>query len=141
MTQKPSTSLKLSEFVAELESELARLNSLVAGNAELIIADIHGIQEAPLSADVRDVMVGIYSKTAELLGRNTPDAVRADIVARLGLLVANHQVSDTKERNCSPEEFVTQSVRPRLDVDMQKHAFDMEVYQRHFPKLYNIIKV
>jgi hypothetical protein len=79
---------------------------------------------------VRTLVFNVYDRLAKVLGRNTPEAVKADTKAKIVLVAEHieHAPGYGRASKVTPQEHVVNVVMPLLDEDEKQFAHDMSVY-------------
>lgn len=114
----------LQELVLFLRNETTRLEKVLAKTPNLAVADILNAQPKTHAASVREVIFGIYNRTAKILGRNSPEAVKAD--ARVWVRGLESAFSTYKG---NPEAWISKEIYPFADADIQEQLSAAEVYR------------
>lgn len=86
---------------------------------------------------VRTLVFNVYHRLAKVLGRNTPEAVKADTKSMLIALGDRivHRPGQGKRADMTPSEHIEKVIAPVLDEDMRSFAFIQSMYS--FPKMEN----
>ncbi len=89
---------------------------------------------------VRTLVFNVYNRLAKVLGRNTPEAVRADTKVMISMMAEriDHTPGFGRASKVSPQEHITNVVMPFLDNDGKEFAHDMSVY--HSPEKPSLMK-
>lgn len=125
--ESPNKSLdtsSLQELVSFLKNETNRLEEILVTNHNLAISNILSAQPSTHAAFVREVIFGIYNRTAQVLGRNSPEAVKAD--ARVWVRGLEPTFSIYKG---NPEEWILKEIYPLADADIREQLSAAEVYR------------
>lgn len=89
---------------------------------------------------VRALVFNVYTRLAKVLGRNTPEAVKADAKAMIVLAAERIDYSPGSGRasKVSPQEHIANVVVPLMDEDGKDFAFDIGIY--HTPEKPSLMK-
>lgn len=133
---------KISDFIEELETNVAELKALVKQNGDILISDLNTPKEGSIAEKIRHSLFNVYDKTSRAIGRNTTDAIKEDAVARINDLV-NKGLIKPYSSKCheTPEKFVIEVISPKLDPDMRRYMFETDIYCRPMRKFYETVKV
>ena len=132
----------LSDLADSLEIQVKKIRELASQSQNNRLDVILNAKQEGVATSAYEVLTRIFSETGRVLGRNSPEAIRADTIARIQLLTSSGSIPEyVGGRGSSPEDWVEANIVPKLDPDMKKFAFDMDVYSRPIKKLYNTIKV
>jgi hypothetical protein len=132
------------ELVDSLERSLAELKPLLASDPKLSVANILHPKPGEISASVRDVIFQIFDRTAKALGRNSPEAVKADTkewVRGLESFVRPYALSFGGHFK-----WIEGEVKPRVDPDMVPmlsnaevfHHLDIPLFKKFYQSLANL---
>ena len=79
---------------------------------------------------VQELLLEMYQKLWDVLWRNSPDAIKADTIARIREKVSDGYIPPyVGGRGSSPEDWVATYVIPHLDDDMIPFAYNINVYR------------
>ena len=89
---------------------------------------------------VRILVFNVYARLAKVLGRNTPESVKADAKAMIVLAAERIDYSPGSGRasKVSPQEHIANVVVPLMDEDCKDFAFDIGIY--HTPEKPSLMK-
>jgi ribosome recycling factor len=88
----------------------------------------------------RKVLVRVYAQLAKILKRNSVDAISKDTSIALEKLFKAQAINPyVAGRGANPQAWVTEEVIPKLDDDMKKAAFNINVYLHSFKRFYMMI--
>lgn len=94
--------------------------------------------DAPLEQS-REILYCIYTRAAEVIGRNSVEAIKADAIHRISALASAGVLSGHVPRKENPEEYLENKIIPLLDADMRPHAFDMNLYRAGMRNFYQVL--
>ncbi|MFP8778090.1 hypothetical protein [Hydrogenophaga sp. RWCD_12] len=103
------------------------------------------------ASGVRTLVFNVYHRLAKVLGRNTPEAVKADTKAMLaaasdrisyktppGRKPKTYKPADVGELE-GPELHIRDVIAPVLDEDMKPLAYSIGIYSEPMKKFYNVL--
>jgi hypothetical protein len=95
---------------------------------------------------VRAHVVDVYVRLAKVLGRNSPEAIKADMkdmLIKLGKVVEYPNSPGKKPenyaKNSGPEQHIEYVIKPPLDKDMQQFVYEGRIYSTVMKKFYNVL--
>lgn len=157
LQQKPLHKLKpfsknhflTEQLQAELESSMwllkadpspanaERVSLLVLERISALVWQTVDVPVTPTSSGVRQMVFTIYDRLATLLGRNSPEAVKADTSVRLQSLgeKISFRPGVGNKQKTNPCDHIQNVIVPQLDADMVSHAYYQNMY--HFPTMKN----
>lgn len=79
---------------------------------------------------VRTLVFNVYHRLAKVLGRNTPEAVKADTKAMIAMAAEriDYSPGSGHASRVTPQEHIVNVVKPLLDADGKSLAFDASIY-------------
>jgi hypothetical protein len=116
--------LTILEVVTQIKGSMVRLEALLAQNPELATARAADFNPSTAAMkSVREAVWEIFNETGRIIGRNSPEAVKAD--TRVWVL---RQETLFQTYNREPERFIVEKLKPIADMDMQQFLGDAQVY-------------
>ncbi len=129
-TDRPET---VQQFIKKLMAQAGSLSTLAALHPTLTSANLTQPISDEIAKAVRAQFVEVFSQTGTFIGRNLPEAIRADTriaikqsfeSSKLPPFIAKKgrgHVSD-------PKGFIRDHLAPLLDSDQKSYMYDMSVY-------------
>ena len=116
----------LYSLVVSIESTLAQLKPILASNPNMAVADILYPTAGQPPATAREVLANVFTQTARILGRNSPDVLRVDTKVRIrGMEAFIRPYSSLAGVHAN---WIEREIKPHLDADMEEFASSTEVY-------------
>ncbi len=88
---------------------------------------------ATVRREVRETVWSIFSKSARFIGRNSAEAIKADLKTHVRALHLHNYLPIFKTekgrgKNSRPEDYISQNIVNGLDSDQKQFAYDVDIY-------------